>query len=116
MKSTEIIKKNSKIFFSIVLMSTVFTAASAQKGWNLEVIIEPQITSVGDYKVPTDFSGSIYHYASLKNKMTTGIETGAAAVYNFNDDLGIILGLLYSSEGEYYKDYTLFNCEYQYTL
>jgi len=81
----------------------------AQKGWSTQLIVQPQSTTIGDYQY-ADYGNVAYpypNYVSLKNKFTVSIEAGTIFNYNFSDKTGIGFGLLYSKQGQTYKDYLL---------
>ena len=60
----------------------------------------------GKYEVPGDLTSSDPGWVALKKSFTFGIDAGASFGYNFSETMGVSLGLLYSKQGQHYKDYT----------
>lgn len=78
----------------------ITTTAFAQKGYYLQFVIQPGSSSIsGDWK-STDGSDVL----TFKKGFTFSFETGVNAGYNFTDNLGVSVGLLFASQGQNYKD------------
>jgi len=99
----------TKILLTIVIAFSIFTTAFAQKGLNFVFSVQPDMKMIGgDFNVPTS-SGS---YIPMDKKMGIGFQAGGAIGYNFTDNLGLSLGLMYSAQGQNYDDYVLSESDY----
>lgn len=86
-----------------ILMISVFTCANvfAQKGLNLSVTIQPGASFItGDWKLPPMDDEEM----TFEKSFTFGFEGGVNGGYNFTDNLGVSVGMLYSHQGQKYKD------------
>jgi hypothetical protein len=97
--------KMKKELMLLIALVTISVATYAQKGLNIEIHAQPGMTMGGDFQVPTDNSNS-NSYVSPGKSFTLGMNTGASVGYNFNDKVGVSLGLLFSHQGQNYKSFT----------
>jgi hypothetical protein len=96
-------KRLMKKIFSSILITTLFVLNSfAQKGFSLELIIQPQNTWGGEFKVPSafNFKDNTLIYSSMKSQLNFGIQTGLTLNYSVDKNSGFSIGLLYSLEGQ----------------
>ncbi len=76
----------------------------AQKGFSLTVTAQPSASSVhGDYKENV-YTWNSNYYQIIEKSFTFAMQAGIEADYHFTENIGIGLGLLYSSQGQKYKD------------
>jgi len=87
----------------IYIITLLFTAtAYSQKGFNVEIIAQPGLSMGGRYEIKDGFG----YYDPWENEskiFTFGLNTGAQIGYNFNNKLGISMGLCYSQQGQKYN-------------
>lgn len=90
----------------ITILSISFVQSYAQKGMFFQVSVNPGITMGGKYELPEDVTLSELEWTAMKKKGTFGLDAGLTYGYNFSNTLGVSIGLLYSKQGQAYKDYT----------
>jgi len=116
-ETSEIIIKNSKRKdmkkiklkrLTLLSLAVLFLSAAsyAQKGMNIEILVDPGMTMGGKFQVPEDIVTLEGGWASLKKAFTFGLDAGASFGYNFTDYIGLSLGVMYSKQGQGFKDYT----------
>ena len=97
------LKSKSLLF---ILSAFIGLNATAQRGFNIEVIAQPGLTMGGEYDVPTtDPNNYSNSFTAMKKKITIGLNAGAAASYYFIDKMGVSVGMSYAHQGQNYKDY-----------
>ena len=74
----------------------------AQRGFNVQLALQPGASFLsGDWKAGSDGSGNDYAY---KKTFTFGFEGGVNGGYNFTDNMGVSVGLIYALQGQNYKE------------
>jgi hypothetical protein len=99
--------KEKLMFLTTLLILTI--ASYAQQGLNIEILAQPGINMGGDFQVPLAVTNLNSAFVNMSKASTYGVNVGAKIGYNFNDKLGISLGLLYALQGQKYQDYTWSN-------
>jgi hypothetical protein len=80
--------------------------AIAQKGLNLEIQVSPGASMGGDFKVPVNLNSyPDYSYTNMEKELTFGINAGVGLSFFFTDKIGIGLDILYSRQGQNYKEF-----------
>jgi len=92
-------------FYNIIIALLFSTIVFAQKGLNFSLIIQPSTSFISGSWIVPELKMDSDHYESPK-KFTFGFEAGIKGSYNFNDNIGINLGLIYSQQGQKFGDYT----------
>ena len=105
MKNMERLNSRKTLILLIVII-LVSVATYAQKGMNIQILVDPGISMGGKYEVPENLSSSDPGWVALKKSFTFGMDAGASFGYNFTETMGVSLGMLYSKQGQHYKDYT----------
>jgi hypothetical protein len=98
------IKKTLVLQFASLLLFTV--ATYAQKGMNVQIVVSPGMSMGGKFEVPENPQSLDPGWVALKKTFTFGMDAGVTFGYNFTEKVGVNLGLLYSKQGQHYKDYT----------
>ncbi|MCX6232108.1 MAG: outer membrane beta-barrel protein [Bacteroidetes bacterium] len=94
----------------ILLLAIVAGNTYAQKGWNLQIIVQPGFSYGGEFDVPLDLSSS--GWTAMDKSLTFNLNMGAELAYNFNDKMGISIGMYYSHQGQDFSDYNLTSNSY----
>jgi opacity protein-like surface antigen len=84
-------------------MISIFTCANvfSQKGLNVSITLQPGASFImGDWKLPPMDGEEM----TFEKSFTFGFEGGVNGGYNFTDNLGVSVGMLYSLQGQKYKD------------
>jgi hypothetical protein len=103
----ETMKKSGKSKIIGLLLVPVFIslAGMAQRGINIQILVDPGLTMGGKYEVPKDPLSEDPGWETMKKSVSFGLNAGLAIGYNFSDALGVSLGLQYAKQGQHYKDY-----------
>jgi hypothetical protein len=97
-------KKSLLLQFAALLLFSM--ATYAQKKMNIQVVVSPGMSMGGKYEVPENLQSSNSDWTPLKKKFTFGMDAGATFGYNVTEKIEVSLGLMYSKQGQSYKDYT----------
>ena len=93
-----------KLFF-ILLLALGVGNIYAQKGLSLEIIAQPGISFGGEFDVTKSLT-STDTWVAMDKSLTVNMNMGAELGYNFTDNMGVSLGLLYSHQGQKFSDYS----------
>lgn len=96
----------NKVLLQLLLLLFLSIASYAQKGMNIQIMVNPGMSMGGKYQLPQDVTSANTGWVAEKKSFTFGMDAGAAFGYNFADEMGVLIGLLYSKQGQNYKDYT----------
>lgn len=102
MKNVKLCKKLMLVLALIVLTAVAY----AQKAMNVQIVVSPGMTMGGKFEVPENPQSSDPGWVALKKNFSFGLDAGATFGYNFSKKLEVNLGLIYSKQGQHYKDYT----------
>ncbi|NVN95466.1 MAG: outer membrane beta-barrel protein [Bacteroidetes bacterium] len=93
-----------KLFF-ILLLALGAGNIYAQKGLSLEIIAQPGISFGGEFDVLQNLT-STNSWTAMDKSLTTNMNMGAELGYNFDDKMGVSIGMLYSHQGQNFSDYS----------
>ncbi|NVN93717.1 MAG: outer membrane beta-barrel protein [Bacteroidetes bacterium] len=94
-----------RLLFFILLLAFGADNIYAQKGLNLQIIAQPGISFGGEFDV-TKILTSTDTWVAMDKSLTINMNMGAELGYNFTDNMGVSLGLLYSHQGQKFSDYS----------
>jgi hypothetical protein len=96
-----------KKLFTVSALVLLCLMTSAQKGFNLEWIVAPGISMGADYVAPVYYASGPTDAQYLEKDITIGFNLGTGFSYFFTDKNGISLHILYSKQGQKYKEYII---------
>jgi opacity protein-like surface antigen len=89
----------------LTLLLTTFSFTCFAQGFNFQIIAQPQSKMInGNFNVPNSDGAT---YLPMDKKFGIGFEGGVAVGYNFNQNVCLSMGMLYSIQGQNYNDYAV---------
>ncbi|KAF5030576.1 Outer membrane protein beta-barrel domain protein [anaerobic digester metagenome] len=95
-----------KILLLLLLVPFGLGAGFAQKGFNIQLVVQPGKSGLNGDMYSKTVSG--YTNAPIYKDFTFGLSGGINGVYNFTNHFGISTGLGYSHQGQNYTDFELY--------
>lgn len=96
-----------KTFMMIMMLAASTISLNAQKGFQMGLLGSFNsiwIVNQNNYQTLEDFTDPTVRASELAYKYKFGYHAGLNALYNFNDNMGVQLRLLYSNGGQNYDD------------
>jgi len=95
-----------KILFLLLFVPFGLVAGFAQKGFNVQLVVQPGASGLTGDKFSKTSTG--YTNAPIYKDFTFGFAGGVFGAYNFTKHFAISTGLLYSHQGQGYTDFELY--------